>query len=260
MEKAIALRSKFRLIVKLAGLYETQLANPAKALHLYSRASKLPQAHFHTFYRLGVLRGLRGENSSAIAALTKAVRLRNDNPDAFFQLGKLLMVSHQYKKAIPVLWKSLRLDGKKVPTRIALAKSMIKEKQYSDALRQFQVILNMQPKNQQVRSEMNQLLNRLGLTNETFTARNNRQVIRKGEKIIYRCYKTRLKQKPKLKGVVAISMIIASDGKVERVSVNPAKTTLEDALIHTCVKWTFRRAVFPFIKSRSRLRYAVKLR
>lgn len=260
MEKAIGIRSNFRLIVQLAGLYEKFLANPAKAETLYERASKLPQVHFHTYYRLGVLRGQRGEFTSGILALQRAVKLRNDNPEAFFQLAQLHVRKDEHKQAIPIFWKALRLNGKMVKARQALAESMIATKEYADALRQYQEILNQNPKNQTVRNNMNRLLNRLGLTNDTFTARTNGRVIKKGEKIIYRCFKQRQKEKPKLKGTVAVSMIVASDGKVERVGINITKTTLNDPLVQTCVRWTFRRAIFPKIRRRSRLRYKVRLR
>lgn len=259
MEQAIAIREQFRLIVQLAGLYETELSNPTRALELYEKASTMPQGHFHTFYRLGVLRAGRGETANAIQALEKAVQLRNDNSDAFYQLAELLAREGRHKDAISWYWKSIQLDGKQSSVRLSLASSLIKTGDYTTALQQYQEILNMDPKNQNARTAMNSILNQLGLTNDTFSAKNNGQVIRKGESILQRCYNHRLKEKPGLKGNVAIAMIVASDGKVERVNIVSEETTLLDPLVQTCAKWTFRRAIFPFIKNRSRLRYTIKL-
>tara|TARA_B100000609_G_scaffold199169_1_gene201037 strand:+ start:16307 stop:17740 length:1434 start_codon:yes stop_codon:yes gene_type:complete len=243
-ERALKLRPKlFRLHIRLAQTYE-EMGSAAKALALYERASRLPQVHFKTFFRLGVLRAGVGNIDGAIKALSEALKLEREHDETLFRLGTLYLQKGEPKQAILYLRRAVRVNGKRVESRKNLAKAHIQRKEYADALRQYQEILKRAPKDASVRTDMKKLLDRLGLSDQPVRGPSVRGVLKKCQGIIYKCYKTRLKEQPKLKGKLVVKLAIPKSQPV-RVSWDLEKSTLKDPLVQACVKWTLRRAVFP---------------
>jgi tetratricopeptide (TPR) repeat protein len=252
-DRAIKVRPRsFRLIVRLATICETHLSQKDRALTLYERASRLPQSHFHTYFRLGVLRGEKGKVDGGISALKQALRLQAEHPTALLALGKLYIRKPDADLAVSTLWKALRLNNGKVPARVALAKALQLKKDYAGVLQQYEAILKLEPNRSDIKSSMEAMLQKLGLTSDTFTGNSARKVFQKGKARVYKCYKARLKVKPKLKGKISLKLIITPAGPVERVSIQIDKTTLDDKLVLACVKWTYKRAIFPKISRKNR--------
>lgn len=245
-DRAFKVRPKtFRLLVRLATIYETSLSQPDRALSLFERASRMPQSHFLTYFRLGVLRGNKGRVDKGIAALNQAIRLQPEHPGALLALGRLYILKQNAEKAVPTLWKALRLNNGNIASRVELAKALKLKGDYAGVLNQYEEILKLDKDKADIKQSMSSLLGKLGLDNKTFTGNSARQVYNKGRRRVNSCYKNRLKAKPKLKGNIAIKLLITPTGTVDRVSILYDKTTLKDKLVHACVKWTYRRANFP---------------
>lgn len=255
--RAIQIRPRhFRLLVRLATISEVHLGQSDRALTLYERASVLPQSHFHTYYRLGILRGQKGQVQKGIESLLQALRLQNEHPGALLGLGKLYLRKSDAKNAVNTLWKALRLSNGKISVRISLAKALELKGDFAGVLRQYEQIIKLDPKRTDIKQSMQNMLKKIGLSNESFGGRSAAQVFNKGRRRVYNCYKARLKTHPKLKGQVSIKLIVNPTGTVDRVTILIDKTTLEDNLVHACVKWTYRRAIFPRLARKKR--YQIK--
>jgi tetratricopeptide (TPR) repeat protein len=249
-ERAIELRPLFRLLMSLANLYEVHLNESLKAVVLYERAAEMPQVNFQTYYRLSVLYSQQGDLNRTIDFLKRALRINPEHIDALFSLARAHINQKDYKQSVPILINILRLDNKKAEVRITLADVYVKIGEYADALSQYQDIIEQNPNNTQIRDALKALLTKLGLSMETFTDRTPARVIQKAKSFINRCYQKRLKETSKLRGRFNLSLRLSSDGKVEQVNIS--SSTIQDAILEACIKWTFRRAIFP-IRQRSQL-------
>ncbi len=243
-EQALQLRPKhFRLHIDLAEVYE-KLNEQSKALALYEKASKLPQVHFKTYYKLGILRAAAGNIDGAIQAFHEALKLNKSHTDTLYRLGKLYIQKGEPKKALPHLRKATAQERKNINYRVIYAQALQQSKEYADALQEYQAILRMAPKNHAIRAKMQSLLKTLGLSDKTISGKTISLVLKKAKRIIMRCYRARLKEKPKLKGKLVIVLRIPRNDII-RVSWREDLSTLSDPIVKTCVKWTFQRSIFP---------------
>ena len=244
LSRAVQVRPKaFRLHVALAALYE-KLGQPGKALEHYESASRLPQVHFKTYYRLGILREQSGNIDGALEAYTNAHQLDRSHGDTMARIGRLQLQKGNATQAASILRQAVSQDNKNLKIRWMYAKALLQKKDYADTLWEYQKILRAKPDHAQARQAMGSLIRKLGLSQRKVGGRGMKGVIKNADKIIDRCYKRRLQSKPKLKGKLVTRIRIPQNSPIT-IGFVPEKSTLDDRLVRTCVKWTLRRCVFP---------------
>ncbi|MEM1009537.1 MAG: tetratricopeptide repeat protein, partial [Myxococcota bacterium] len=229
----------------LADTYE-KLNRPVEALKLYEHAVLLPNVFFLTYYRLGVLRAQQGNVKGGIESLQLALRQKKDHPETNLHLAKLYLQQQQAQKATPLLWRLVRSEPSKVDFRLPLAEAMMQQEQLGGALKQYQDILRLQPNQPEAKQKKKKLLSTLGLSQNTFSGSSPRKVFSLARQRIQPCYQMRNKRFPQHnKGNLKVRVVVEASGKVRRVRLLTTPRMIKDKVVHACVTWTFRRAIFP---------------
>ena|GEM_PF-1817848 len=257
LERAFKLKARFKLCTRLAFLYES-LSRYNKALVLYEKATRMPQAQFNVYMRYGTLLAKSEQDDKAIQILKEAHKLNRNHNGVLIKLGGLYLKKNNPTEAVKVLKIVLKRERLDTNLRYLLATAHYKKGEYADSLHHYDKILQLDAKNTKARAAMRKLLDELGLSDKKYSGSSNQAVLRRAKSYVVRCYKTRLRKKPKLKGKIKLSLDVYPEG-VRKVRFDPIKTTIDDKILRACVKWTFRRAQFPRIKKPVRFRYSFKL-
>ena len=260
LERALQVQPKhYRMHLHLADAYE-KTSQMEKALEVYERATKLPQDFFFTYYRLGFLRAQKGDVDGAIDALQAALRKKADHEESLFLISTLFLKRKRAEEAANALRELVRINGQDLKYRRVLAQAKMMRGDYLEALRQFQEALRLKADDAESRQGLRALLKTLGLEEGTYTARSIEAVMKKGERVVLRCYRTRVAKNPALKGRLLVTLVVNTNGRSDKVIFKPTEEPLEDSFVKACVKWAFEQAIFPKVTKRLRLNYPLTFR
>jgi tetratricopeptide (TPR) repeat protein len=241
LARALKVRSKhFETLSKLAELKKVY-NQFTDALSLYRRASVHPRAHVKIFATLGELEERAGNVANAIKAYRQAYQANKEDMKVITKLAGLYVQVNEPDRAAGVLKVALSLKPKSIPVRKKYADVLEKQGLYADVLKEYQTLLRYRPNDSDVQSRRDNLLRKIGLSLSPLKGSSLSSLFGRGKRQVFRCYRKRLKEKPKLKGKLALAVIINKDGSVRRVLINRAKSSLKDKLVEACVRWVFGR-------------------
>lgn len=239
--RALKIRPKhFETLSKLAQLKKVY-NQFTDALGLYRRAAVHPRAHVKIFSTLGELEERAGNVADAVKAYRQAYQANKEDMKVITKLAGLYVQVNEPDRAAGVLKVALSLKPKDIQVRKTYASVLEKQGLYADVLKEYETLLRYRPNDSGLQSQRDALLQKIGLSLTPLKGSNLGSLFRKGKAQVYRCYRKRLKDKPKLRGKLALSVIINKDGSVRRVRMNRARSSLKDKLVEACVRWVFGR-------------------
>jgi tetratricopeptide (TPR) repeat protein len=179
-----------------------------------------------------ILEKLNAEGRLA-KALEESIRVLPDNADfrlklarIYFKRGDMARSEEEYKAVA-------KIKGNSAEIYLGLGKIAKKKEDYKRAMENFILALKDKPDDNEAKSEMNELKKRFKITETPISGKNIEQVMKNFSNYVLKSYKELLKERPKMKGKVAIKIAFDNDGNVTEVGFE--KNTLNDPVMEACI-------------------------
>ncbi|MCX7958397.1 MAG: AgmX/PglI C-terminal domain-containing protein, partial [Deltaproteobacteria bacterium] len=116
---------------------------------------------------------------------------------------------------------------------VGLGRIAKKKEDYKRAMENFLLALKDKPDDNDAKSEMDELKKRFKISDVPITGKTLEQVLGNFSKYVLKSYKELLKERPKMKGKVAISIAYDNNGNVTEVGFE--KNTVNDPVLEACI-------------------------
>ncbi len=166
-------------------------------------------------------------------ALEDSVRVVPDNADFRMKLALIYFKRGDLNRAEEEFKAVAKIKGNSAEVYVGLGRIAKKKEDYKRAMENFILALKDKPDDNDAKTEMNELKKRFKISDTPITGKTLEQVLGNFSKHVLKSYKELLKERPKMKGKVAISIAYDSNGNVTEVGFE--KNTVNDPILEACI-------------------------
>ncbi len=179
-----------------------------------------------------ILEKIKSEGRLA-KALEDSIRVIPDNADFRMKLAKIYFNRGDLNRAEEEFKAAAKIKGNSADIYVGLGKIAKKKEDYKRAMENFILALKDKPDDNEAKSEMDELKKRFKITESPITGKTLEAVLRSFSKYVLISYKELLKERPKMKGKVAIGIAYDSNGNITEVTFD--KNTVNDPVLEACI-------------------------
>jgi|GEM_PF-1971416 len=232
-KKAVDIRSSSKeAMLNLASTAE-KLNKIEDAAQLYEKIiEQWPNEEGVYFKLIPILEKLNAEERLA-NALEGSIRIIPDNADFRMKLANIYFKKGDMNRAEEEFKAVARIKGNSIEVYVGLGKIAKKKEDYKRAMENFLLALKEKPDNNEAKTEMDELKKRFKISEKPITGRSLEQVLNNFSKYVLRSYKELLKERPKMKGKVALGIAFDNNGNVTEITFE--KNTVNDPVLEACI-------------------------
>ncbi|MCX7945319.1 MAG: tetratricopeptide repeat protein [Deltaproteobacteria bacterium] len=178
-----------------------------------------------------------------IKALEDSTRVLPDNSELRTKLAKIYFQKNNLSRAEEEFKNVAKIKGNSAEIYVWLGRIAKKKEDHKKAMENFILALKERPDDSDAKSEMEALKKRFKISETPITGRTLEQVLGNFSKYVLKSYKELLKERPKMKGKVAISITYDTNGNVTEVTFE--KNTINDPVLEACIYGNALAMKFP---------------
>ncbi|MES2470768.1 MAG: tetratricopeptide repeat protein [Patescibacteria group bacterium] len=137
--------------------FEANIGNAKDAKSLLTAALQMKNNYTEAAYYYSQISLSEGDTKGAAEALSAAINMTPTNPFLYFELGRIAYLTKDYNAALQILAKAIELDEQYSDARYFAGLSLSKLGKVAEATRQFEIIEQLNPDNDQVKSILKNL-------------------------------------------------------------------------------------------------------
>jgi len=176
-------------------------------------------------------------------ALEDSIRVLPDNAEFRLKLAKIYFKRGDMNRSEEEYKAVAKLKGNSAEIYVGLGKIARKKEDYKRAMENFILALKDKPDDNDAKSEMNELKKKFKITETPISGKTLEQVMKNFSNYVLKSYKELLKERPKMKGKVAIKIAFDNDGNV--IETGFEKNTLNDPVMEACIYGNALMMKFP---------------
>lgn len=177
------------------------------------------------------------EKLNAEARLAKvledSIRVLPDNGEFRMKLAQIYFKRGDYNRAEDEFKAVAKIKGNSAEVYVGLGKIAKKKEDYKRAMENFILALKSKPDDADAKAEMDEMKKRFKISDAPITGKTLEQVLGNFSKYVLKSYKELLKERPKMKGKVAIVIGYDNNGNVTEVVFE--KNTINDPILEVCI-------------------------
>ncbi|MGB9600790.1 MAG: tetratricopeptide repeat protein, partial [Myxococcota bacterium] len=179
-----------------------------------------------------ILEKLNAEGRLA-KALEESIRVLPDNADFRMKLAKIYFKRGDLNRAEEEFKSVAKIKGNSAEVYVGLGRIAKKKEDYKRSMENFILALKEKPDDNDAKSEMDELKKRFKISETPITGKTIEQVLNNFSRYVLKSYKELLKERPKMKGKVAIGIAFDNNGNITEVTFE--KNTVNDPVLEACI-------------------------
>lgn len=188
-------------------------------------------------------------------SLENSIRVIPDNAEFRMKLAKIYLRRGDLNRSEEEFKSVAKLKGNSSEVYVGLGKIAKKKEDYKRAMENFLLALKEKPDDNDAKSEIDELKKRFKITETPITGKNLEAVLGRFSSYVLKSYKELLKERPKMKGKVAIGIAYDNNGNITEVSFD--KNTINDPVLEACIYGNALMMKFP-VGNKGRVGYEME--
>lgn len=165
--------------------------------------------------------------------LEESIRVLPDNAEFRMKLANIYFKRGDMNRAEEEFKAVAKIKGNSADVYVGLGRIAKKKEDYKRAMENFILALKDKPDDNDAKSEMDALKKRFKISETPITGKTLEQALNNFSKYVLKSYKELLKERPKMKGKVALGIAYDNNGNVTEVTFE--KNTVNDPILEACI-------------------------